>query len=75
MPLYLIANTVYYPIPDSNKYVRGTLHGELFLTKIFTLEEIKIEHSQSKYPLEACEHLHELCAKWGPRESHSGISL
>lgn len=64
MKLLLIANTIYLPIASTNKYIMGSVSGNLFFDKIFTREEIDNKHKESLYPLMECDNLRDLCIKW-----------
>lgn len=64
----LIANWVYLPIIGTNKYIGGSISGDVFIDVILTLEEIIEKHKESTYTLHECEHLHDICNKWGVRK-------
>lgn len=65
--LYVIANRVYLPLSEGNKYISGSISGTLFFDEILTLDEIKAKHKDYSYPLEECDNLHDLCKTWGVR--------
>lgn len=72
MKIFLIANCIYLPIETvsgacKQKYIAGSITGNLFPEQIFTEEEIIEEHKGSTYPLVTVENLHELTEKWGKR--------
>lgn len=56
--ILVIANCLYLPILDSNKYIKASTSGFLIIKEIYTLEEIKEKHKGSTlYPLEEYEEL------------------
>jgi len=67
MKKILIANLVYLPIVNTNKYVAGDISGNIYLNEIYTLDEIRDKHKTSTNKLHELDNLHELTKAWGTR--------
>lgn len=64
MKTFVIGNVIYLPIEDSNKYIKGSINGTLFINEIYTEEEIREKHSTSSFELIESKSLDILVDKW-----------